>query len=232
MSQKGMLGLISNLVHTVKGLRWEPKETGWSGYYGATNYSAEAFEHKTSIVRSFLANVQPTRALDLGANTGEFSRLASGLGSFTVAFDIDPAAVEQNYLHLRSNKEDKLLPLVMDFTNPSPGLGWHNRERKSLQDRGPADALLALALIHHLAISNNVPLPLLAEYFAALGRWLVIEWVPKEDSQVQKLLASRLDIFAGYHQQGFETALSEFFTVHEKVPIQESPRTLYLMERK
>ena len=169
---------------------------------------------------------------DLGANTGEFSQLAAGIGSYTIAFDIDPAAVEQIYLMCKKKKDNLLLPLVMDFTNPSPALGWQNQERHSLLERAPADALLALALIHHLAISNNVPLPLLEAYFHSLGRWLVIEWVPKEDSQVQKLLASRQDIFSGYHQEGFEAAFGELFEIHEKTAIQDSPRILYLMEKK
>ncbi len=125
-----------------------------------------------------------------------------------------------------------MLPLVMDFTNPSPSLGWHNQERHSLLERSPADALLALALIHHLAISNNVPLLRLAEFLSDLGHWLIIEWVPKEDSQVQKLLASRQDIFSEYHQAGFEAAFESYFTIHEKVPVHDSPRVLYLMEKK
>ena len=149
-----------------------------------------------------------------------------------MAFDTDPAAVEQNYQLVRQNQETRVLPLLMDFTNPSPSLGWHNRERHSLLERVPADVLLALAVVHHLAISNNVPLPMLADYLHDLGHWLIIEWVPKEDSQVQKLLASRLDIFTGYHQAGFEAAFGEYFTIHEKLPIPESPRILYLMEAK
>jgi hypothetical protein len=120
----------------------------------------------------------------------------------------------------------------MDFTNPSPSLGWHNRERHSLTERAPADVLLALALIHHLAISNNVPLPLLAKYLNGLGHWLIIEFVPKDDSQVQKLLASREDIFSDYHVDGFETAFGAYYTIHEKVPVQDSIRLLYLLERK
>lgn len=125
-----------------------------------------------------------------------------------------------------------MLPLVMDFTNPTPSLGWHNRERHSLLERAPADALLALALIHHLAISNNVPLPFLADYFHDLGHWLIIEWVPKEDSQVQKLLASREDIFSEYLREGFEAAFKEYFDIRDSVAIQGSPRVLYLMEGK
>jgi ribosomal protein L11 methylase PrmA len=167
---------------------------------------------------------------DLGANTGEFSRLAAGQGIPTVAFDIDPVAVERNYQAVVKQKESHMLPLLMDFTNPSPALGWHNHERDSLFERAPADALLALALIHHLAIANNVPLPQLAEFFRSLGRWLIIEFVPKEDSQVQILLASRQDIFPDYHQAGFEAAFGEVFTIHEKRSLPDTGRILYLLE--
>ena len=92
--------------------------------------------------------------------------------------------------------------------------------------------VLALALIHHLAISNNVPLPQLADFFADTGKWLVIEFVPKSDSQVQKLLASRKDIFSNYTRESFEVAFSERFSIREKVPIKESERFLYLMEKR
>lgn len=234
ISKLQFMGLMDNLESTTRKLTWKPSGTEWGDYYTASSshYSTPAFEHKKQLVGNFLERIHPITTWDLGANTGEFSRLAAGLGSHTISFDIDPAAVEQNYLQSKTNKETQMLPLLMDFTNPSPSLGWHNRERHSLLERAPADALLALALIHHLAISNNVPLPLLADYFHSLGRWLVIEWVPKEDSQVQKLLASRQDIFSEYHQEGFEAAFGMYFNTHEKVSIQDSPRMLYLMEKK
>ena len=122
--------------------------------------------------------------------------------------------------------------MILDLTNPSPALGWANRERDSFGGRGPADLILALAVIHHLAISNNVPLPQLADFFAETGKWLVIEFVPKFDSQVKKLLVSREDIFPDYTREGFEAAFSARFNVHEAVDVRESERTLYLMERK
>jgi hypothetical protein len=111
-------------------------------------------------------------------------------------------------------------------------LGWANRERDSFGSRGPADLVLALALIHHLAISNNVPLPQLADFFAATGKWLVIEFVPKSDSQVQKLLASREDIFPNYTREGFEAAFQNRFTIHHAINVHESERVLYLMRGK
>jgi len=120
----------------------------------------------------------------------------------------------------------------MDLTNPSPAIGWQNKERSSMIERGPADAVLALAGIHHLAISNNVPLTQLAEFFHQLGKWLIIEFVPKSDSQVQRLLTSREDIFTDYTVEKFTEAFQEKFTIHEVVSIQDSQRALFLMERK
>jgi ribosomal protein L11 methylase PrmA len=188
--------------------------------------------HKTQIVAEFLEQTQPSLVWDLGANTGRFSRVASQQGILTICFDADPAAVEINYRSAVKEKDSHLLPLWVDLTNPSASIGWHNRERSSLLERGPADAVIALALIHHLAISNNVPLRPLADFLAEAGRWLVVEFVPKQDLQVQKLLASREDIFSEYEQGLFEQIFSERFNLHQCVPVRDSQRTVYLMETK
>ena len=182
MSKMSLIGLIENLQSTVKGLKWEPKGTEWGDYYDSTNYTRAAFDRKLEIVKMFLEKAQPSQVWDLGGNTGVFSRLAADKGILTISSDIDPAAVEKNYQETRQKKETNLLPLVLDLTNPSPAIGWMNAERASFIDRGPVDAVMALALVHHLAISNNVPLPDLADFFASLGRWLIVEFIPKEDS--------------------------------------------------
>jgi ribosomal protein L11 methylase PrmA len=230
MSSQAMTGLIESLEATIQKLDWTPRGTEWGNYYDITNYSDAAFEHKKQLVEEWTKRLQPKLAWDLGANNGVFSRVVSSAGPYVVSFDIDPAAVEQNYRQMKSDKTENLLPLLLDLTNPTPAIGWANRERDSFGARGPADMVLALALIHHLAISNNVPLPQLAEFFAETGKWLVIEFVPKPDSQVQKLLVSRKDIFPNYTRAGFEAAFKEKFTIHEAVEIRESERVLYLME--
>jgi ribosomal protein L11 methylase PrmA len=230
MTKQAMLALIENLDTTVKKMQWTPAGTEWGDYYNITNYSEVAFQHKKELVSEWLARVGPQSVWDLGANDGTFSRLASDRDIHTLAFDVDPAAVEQNYLNVKSNKEKNLTPLLLDLTNPSPAIGWHNRERDAFLERGPADMVLALALIHHLAISNNVPLPQLSDFFADTGKWLVIEFVPKADSQVQKLLTSRKDIFSNYTLEAFEEAFKERFLIREKVAIKESERFLFLME--
>lgn len=232
VSRNAFIGLIESLEGAVKKLTWKPAGTEWGNYYEITNYTDTAFTHKKEIISGWLKDVAPASVWDLGANNGEFSRLASTLGIPTVAWDIDPSAVEQDYLRIRSEKEQSLLPLVLDLTNPSPALGWANEERDSLSQRGPVNMVFALALIHHLAISNNVPLPRLADFFAGLGRWLVIEWVPKTDSQVQKLLRTRKDIFDGYTREGLESAFGTRFHIRESVDVNQSERRMYLLERK
>lgn len=230
MSRQAMVGLIESLEAAIKRLEWKPAGTEWGNYYDITNYSDAAFEQKKEIISAWVEKLQPACVWDLGANNGFFSRLASEKGITTVAFDIDPAAVEINYRQIKAGKEKNLLPLVLDLTNPSPDLGWNLGERDSLLGRGPAGMVMSLALIHHLAISNNVPLERVAGFMAGLGKWLVIEFVPKADSQVKKLLQSREDIFPDYTRDGFEKAFGRYYTIRETVSIAESERLLYLME--
>ena len=232
MSKQGMIGLIDSLHASVKKLHWDAGGTEWSNYYEITNYSDAAFEHKKETVEKWVSQVKPVSVWDLGANNGEFSRIASRAGIYTISSDIDPAAVEQNYLQTRKDKEKNLLPLWQDLTNPSAALGWAHRERDAFTQRGPADMVFALALVHHLAISNNVPLLKVAEYFAELCNWLVIEFVPKSDSQVLKLLQNREDIFENYTSEGFDEAFSEFFEIQERVNLKETDRVMYLYRKR
>ena len=175
---------------------------------------------------------EPKSVWDLGANTGFYSRLVASRGIPTVSFDMDPSCVENNYQYTIEKNENHILPLLMDFTNPSPKIGWQNLERLSLFDRGPIDTALALALIHHLAISNNVPLARIAHFFSKICRFLIIEFVPKADPMVQKLLETREDIFDRYTREDFENDFNSLFLIHAKENITGSPRVLYLMERR
>jgi len=227
-----LLGIIDSLAGAVRGLRWNPVGTEWGAYYSDTNYSDESLSRKRDLVADLLGRIDAKSVWDLGANNGFFSRVASDRGLSTVAMDIDPVAVEHNWREVKQKGETAILPILMDLTNPSSDLGWDHAERTSLQGRGPTDAVLALALIHHLAISNNVPLSLLSRFFARAGRWLIIEFVPKGDSQVDRLLATREDVFPEYHREGFEAAFQQDFEVVQRQDIEGSQRTLYLMKRR
>ncbi len=230
ISRHSLAGLADSLESLVRKTQFRKKKTEWGDYYADTNYSKDAFEEKKAVVSGFLDIMKPAKVWDLGANTGVFSRLASARGIDTVAFDIDPLAVEINYRQAVSAGEAHILPLVLDLANPSPSIGWANEERSAWLDRGPVDAVFALALIHHLAISNNVPFAGIARLFSRITTWLVIEFVPKTDSQVRRLLATREDVFPGYTQPDFEKEFGRFFRVEKSVPVKGSERVLYLMK--
>jgi len=231
ISRLSLLGLIDSLESAVKKLKWKPRGSLWADYYENTNYSSAALEHKSQLVSEFLDEIDSGIVWDLGANEGLFSRIAAAKGIQTVSFDIDPAAVERNYLKCAEDGETNILPLLLDLANPSPGIGWENEERMSLLDRGPRDTAFALALIHHLAISNNLPLQKIADFFGKLCNSLIIEFVPKSDSKVAKMLLNREDVFTDYTQQAFEHEFSKFFKIINSVKINGSDRVMYLMQR-
>lgn len=229
VSRQGLLGIIDNLKSTIGGLGARSDKTIWGDYYGHTNYSEAGAKAKETLVRDYLARVSPGTVWDLGANTGVYSALAAELGAVTVAMDLDYGAVEALYQREKTSPCG-VLPLVMDLSNPSPALGWAHEERASLLQRGPADCAMALALIHHLCIGNNVPLGQAAAFFAQTCRHLIVEFVPKEDSMVARMLSSREDVFPDYNQAHFEAAFGAHFRIAAQSPVEDTRRTLYLMQ--
>ncbi len=231
-SKTSLLGLFDSLEGAIKSLAWRPAGTEWADYYSDDSYTQTGLDSKQKLVTEYLRAAAPKVVWDMGANNGFHSRIAAGMGAFTIAFDVDPAAVELCYLEAKKAGETNILPLLLDLTNPSPGLGWANDERLSVPDRGCADTAMALALIHHLAISNNLPFARIAEYFSRFCRSLIIEFVPKSDHKVQKLLATREDVFPDYSQECFEREFGRFFEIQRSDRIEDSQRTLYLMARR
>lgn len=232
LDKKDLLNIADSLRSTVSGLRWDHQQTDWAGYYAGDSYLETGFNSKRQIVSDFIDLAKPNCLIDLGANTGLFSRIASQRGIFTISVDSDPGAVEANYQNAKQTKETCIQPMLIDLTNPSADIGWANSERDALVKRCQADCLLALALIHHLAISNNLPLGKIASYFAAMAEWLIIEFVPKSDKKVQQLLTARDDIFVDYSQIGFERAFTDFYAIVESADIENSARRLYLLRRR
>ena len=232
LSPKALNALIANLQSAVRKLKRPNQPTEWGDYYENTNYSPAAQNEKKQIIASFLDEIRPQTVWDLGANTGYYSRLASARGAQTVAFDIDLRAVEANYRQMQDAREKNLLPLTLDLTNPSPALGWAHRERLSLKERGPADLVMALALVHHLAIANNLPFAAIARFFQELAPGLIIEFVPKDDSNAQKLLSARPDIFDRYTRPDFEAEFGRYYQIVKAEKIKNSGRILYLMTKK
>jgi ribosomal protein L11 methylase PrmA len=234
MSRNALSGLISSLESAVKAQRWKAKETVWEDYYDNTNYQGDALENKGQLVQEFLDQIEPTPRLawDLGANTGLFSRMLTRRNALVISLDFDAACVERNYQDCVREQNQLVLPLIMDLTNPTASLGWALEERASLLERGPADLLLALALIHHLAIARNIPLDRIARFFGDCARFVIVEFVPKEDSQVQRLLSGREDIFPDYSESSFIREFEKRFTIVKRAAIRNSGRTLFLMAKR
>jgi hypothetical protein len=228
VSRTSLLALLDSLRRTLRGLAPRRAPSEWADYERTHAYADDAQRAKEHVVGRWLDTLRPRQVWDLGANVGRFSRMAASRGAYVVSFDVDPAVVEEAYRRGRSESRRDLLPLVLDLANPSPGLGWEGREREPLEARGTADTLLALALVHHIAIGRNVPLPRIAAWMARLGRAAIVEFVPKDDPQTRRLLRSRRDVFAGYTREGFEAAFGSAFSLEAREPLPGSGRLLYL----
>ena len=231
IGRRSFLGIIDSLGAAIRKQKWQLRSMGWADYYKDTNYAPDALAHKRQLVFDFIDKIDPSSVWDLGANVGMFSRVASDKGIPTVSFDVDPSTIEINYRECVRREEANMLPLVLDLTNPSPSSGWGNEERLSLNERGPVDCVLALALIHHLAISNNVPFNKIAEFLHNISCSLIVEFIPKSDSQVQRLLMTREDVFSSYTRQSFESEFSKYFKIVRIDRITDSERILYLMRK-
>jgi hypothetical protein len=232
VSDRGLLGIIRSLRRTTERIHWNRYSKIWEDYEDIRSYSSEDVSEKIDFVNKAVRQVKPKMVWDLGANTGEFSIIAASHGAFVVSIDSDPACTENLYQKICQDDRLKLiLPLTMDLANPSPGLGWDSRERLSLRDRGPADLLLALALIHHLVFSCCVPLSIIAEWFASLANHLLVEFVPPSDPMVQKLLENRDDEHHPYDFEVFQSSFGKFFDFIDKTTLQNG-RTLFLCKHR
>ena len=229
LSKQSLLDLVDSLENTVKSLASPTKAGEWSTYYSDTNYTNQAEAAKKQLVERFASAHNGKLAIDLGANTGRYSELLAQHFEQVLAVDLDPVAVEQHYQVRSREGNTRILPLVLDLANPSPGIGWASSERDAFAARWQADCVTALALTHHLYFSNRIPWQEQAAFFAGLlkpGGKLLMEFVPREDSQVERLLAARDDVFADYTLQACQQAYAEHFVCEGVFAIEGSLRHL------
>lgn len=232
-SEQSMLGLCLSLERAIRSIKPPDVESVWDAYYQKSCiYSQNAFDQKKQFIVSIVQEQHPSIVWDLGCNTGEFSILASKYCNLVVAIDSDPACIERLYQYCRAEQITNILPLQMDLVNPSAALGWELQERLSLFERGGSDLVFALALVHHLCISANLPMDYVARFFGRISNRLVIEFVTKDDPQVRVLLSTRKDIFTNYDLLAFEEAFERYFRIIRVKLLADSNRTLYYMERK
>ncbi|UQZ91447.1 SAM-dependent methyltransferase (plasmid) [Deltaproteobacteria bacterium Smac51] len=232
LSKKAFGNLITGLRLMVEGFKFPQAVTEWGDYYNDTNYTSAQFQEKREVISSWIDEMKPNAVCDLGANDGTFSRLAENTASLVVAADIDPVAVELNYRRCRLDNDHVMIPLLQDLTQPSPSLGWELKERADFFSRLDVELGLALALVHHLAIGNNTPLPKVCSMLAKAAPAWIVEFPDKEDSQVQRLLLNREDIFSDYTIEVFEQSLNKYFSIVKKHQIGGSRRILYLAVRR
>jgi SAM-dependent methyltransferase len=224
---------VKNLAKLVAGLDVQQRRSTWSEYRDTCSYSDADAEAKQAFVRTALAARESGLVLDLGANDGVYSRLAAERADYVVAVDSDEMVVDALYRRLRADGSENILPLVMNLVDPSGGIGWRNRERAPFHERVRPDVVLALALVHHVAIAANVPLPEVVSWLRSFGGWVVVEFAHVDDVQVRRLLANKpAGLFDDYQRDVFERLLAEQFLVHEQQRLPTGTRTLYLAEPK
>jgi hypothetical protein len=230
--KKKLLDLISHLESILQRFPAERSyKTTWNNYYDDTILSQEYLQQKETIFRSFCEGLTIQSALDIGANDGYFSKILAAKGIQVIATDVDGQCINRLYGEIKKKALPDILPLILDVSNPSPAVGFHNKERAAFHERIQTDLVLALALVHHLVIGKNIPLPMLAAYFHDIAPQLIIEFVPKEDEKVQQMLKSRKDVFEDYNQERFEAFFSQYFLLIKKIKIPGTQRVLYHMQR-
>ena len=227
-SAKKLANIIRSLKEAVSSYKFE--NTGiWSGYYAEATQREDYVTQKQHIIAQWLTNLPPIgSAIDVGANEGLFSELLASRGIPTIAADFDHYSISRLY---EKTKQEGLLitPLVIDFANPSPAMGVNNTERSSFLDRVNTDLVLALAVVHHLAIGKNIPFHSIAELFRKLGGILIVEFIPKEDEKIQYMLQQKKDVYVDYNEEGFRQAFALHYRIADDLLIGQSGRKLFLM---
>lgn len=225
-SKSMILGNVARLSKIVEGLTWKRATSTWAGYARDNSYDRETHDEKARFVEQVAEAERPRLTIDLGCNTGVFSALVAPHSETVVAVDGDHLAIEHLYRRLREDGPDNVLPLVVDLTDPSPALGWRQRERTPLDARGTPELVLCLALVHHMVITANVPLDDVIDWLADLGGALVIEWVDKRDAMVERLLRNKDDIYVDYTPEAFEGALARRYEIVRRQVYHGGTRTL------
>jgi hypothetical protein len=228
MKKELLVAQIKNLRKLVDRLRLRKAETEWSGYSDRAHYTDADLRAKEQFVSAVAAAVQPTLAWDLGANDGHFSRLVAEHGAYVIAADGDHEAVDGLYRSLRAEGDERILPLVLNLADPSPSRGWRSKERQAFTERSRPQLVLALALIHHLVISRNVPMQEFVDFLADAGAQLVVEFPTREDPMVKRLLRNKREgIHDDYTVEAFEAALANRFDVARREELPSGTRICY-----
>jgi SAM-dependent methyltransferase len=219
--------MATRLEALIRRLRPRGRDSHWTHYRDRPHYPSRALAAKDAFVAAALARYQPDTVVDLGCNDGRYARIAAETARTVVAVDIDEAVVDRLYLSLRDHGPANTTPLVLDVADPSPGLGWLNRERAPFGERARPQLVLCLALVHHLAIGRSVPLPHVVDLLASFGAPVVVEVPGLSDPLVQRLLGAKRDVHDGYGIAAFARCAAARFVVAGRLPLVGGRRTLF-----
>jgi ribosomal protein L11 methylase PrmA len=231
LPKSALTGMLQGLRRYIEGLKLPGKATVWGEYAENTSYADDEQAAKHRFVGTMVEATKPNLLFDIGCNTGDYSLSAFDAGAKNViGFDFDHHALDRAFQRFDSGKHS-FLPLWLDAANPSPSQGWAQAERKGMAERASADALIALAFIHHIAIGRNVPLDMAVDWLMSLAPAGVIEFPPKSDPMVQRLLAQREDIFPDYHDEAFLHHVQQRGRIRAQQRVSEGGRLLVWYER-
>jgi SAM-dependent methyltransferase len=198
------------------------------------SYSDEDFSRKSGIVKRWLSDLTPATVLDIGCNTGHFSAIAAATGARVVAIDADTAVVGSTWQRAQKEGLD-ILPLAVNIARPTPACGWRNAEYPSFLERatGNFEMVMMLAVVHHLIVTERIPLNEVFSIASALtSRYAILEYVSKEDPMFHRLLRGRDALHADFTQEMFERLCRQHFTVIEKQDLKGQLRCLYLLRKR
>ncbi len=205
--------------------------TPWQSYEQNAQYNADERAAKARFVGDFIAASKPATVWDLGCNSGEYAEIALQSGARSViGFEPDDGALNAAFQRAVA-KQLAFLPLSMDLANPSPSVGWRQQERRGLAERRSADLVLCLALLHHLVLGRNLPLPQVLDWVVSLAPRGIIEFVPKQDAMAQQLIALKPDIAPAYERQQVAAMLAARARIEREDVVTQSGRVLYAFAR-
>jgi hypothetical protein len=226
-----MRNLLSSLQTAISNFKFSGKTGVWSGYYEEAAQRDDYLLLKRECIAAWLDRYSFQTAWDAGANEGNFSRLLAERNIHTVSTDFDHYAINRLYNAAKADGLINILPLLLDLSKPSPAIGLNNRERSAFFSRFHVNLVMALALVHHLAIGKNIPFDEIAEMFSRCGKFLLIEFVPPTDEKVKQLLSQKKRSFDQYTEGHFQDAFAQKFVVLERKEIGNTGRILYLMKK-
>jgi 2-polyprenyl-3-methyl-5-hydroxy-6-metoxy-1,4-benzoquinol methylase len=229
-SKVKMLQLLKSLQQAIGSFSLDQSSGVWSAYYDEACQREDYVQQKKEIIDEWISSLNIQSAIDVGANEGEFSLLLAKKGVQVISADFDHYSINRLYKKIKQDGIHNLHPLVLDLSNPSPAVGVNNEERTSFLQRSDCDLVLALALIHHLAIGKNIDFTKIAKLFRSLGKMLIIEFVPKEDEKIALMLQHKPDVYNWYTNENFLSAFSAHYQLIAKEKVGNSGRTVYLMQ--